>query len=49
MFGKYVIPEFDKDPVQLSDKHRAPAKPKHQMWDNAPLPLTTMCTERARG
>ena len=30
-FGKYVIPEFDKDPVHLTDKYRAAAKPKYQM------------------
>jgi alkanesulfonate monooxygenase SsuD/methylene tetrahydromethanopterin reductase-like flavin-dependent oxidoreductase (luciferase family) len=48
-FGKYVIPEFDKDPVHLTDKYRATAKPKYQMWDKEPPPLTTMWTERAHG
>ncbi|HUP76317.1 MAG TPA: LLM class flavin-dependent oxidoreductase [Acidimicrobiales bacterium] len=48
-FGKYVIPEFDKDPVHLTDKYRASAKPKYQMWDKEPPPITTMWSERARG
>ena len=35
--------------AMLTDKHRATAKPKYQMWEKEPPPLTTMWTERARG
>jgi alkanesulfonate monooxygenase SsuD/methylene tetrahydromethanopterin reductase-like flavin-dependent oxidoreductase (luciferase family) len=43
-FGKYVIPEFDRDLEHLTDKYRATAKPKYQTWATEPPPLKTIWT-----
>lgn len=34
LFGKHVIPNFDKDPVHSTTKMRAQAQPKHPMFAN---------------
>lgn len=34
LFGKIVIPEFDKDPVHSTTRFREQAKPKYQRWNH---------------
>jgi hypothetical protein len=41
-FGKYVIPEFDKDPVHSTTYFRRSAKPKFEAFNNPPPDITTM-------
>ncbi|MEO8692066.1 MAG: LLM class flavin-dependent oxidoreductase [Acidimicrobiales bacterium] len=41
-FGKYVIPEFDKDPVHSTTHFRRTAKPKFEPFNNPPPDITTM-------
>jgi alkanesulfonate monooxygenase SsuD/methylene tetrahydromethanopterin reductase-like flavin-dependent oxidoreductase (luciferase family) len=40
-FGKFVIPEFDKDPVHSTTHYRQNARPKWPAFNNPPLPITT--------
>jgi alkanesulfonate monooxygenase SsuD/methylene tetrahydromethanopterin reductase-like flavin-dependent oxidoreductase (luciferase family) len=40
-FGKYVIPEFDKDPVHSTTRHRATAKPKFAPFNTPPVHIPT--------
>jgi alkanesulfonate monooxygenase SsuD/methylene tetrahydromethanopterin reductase-like flavin-dependent oxidoreductase (luciferase family) len=44
-FGKYVIPEFDSDPVVSTDRYRATAKPKFAAFNREPLRITTLYNE----
>ena len=49
VFGQKVIPEFDKDPVVSTDRHRANAKPKFGEYAIEPPPLETIWTKAAGG
>ena len=42
MFGKYVIPEFDKDPVHSTTHYRRTAKPKFEPFNAPPPDIKTM-------
>jgi hypothetical protein len=44
VFGKSVIPEFDRDSVISTDRYRATARPKYAMFNKEPLPITTFHT-----
>ena len=44
VFGKHVIPEFDRDPVISTDRYRATAKPKFAPFNGAPPDLHTIWT-----
>ena len=44
VFGKSVIPEFDRDPVISTDRYRATAKPKYSTFNKEPLPISTLHT-----
>jgi hypothetical protein len=44
VFGKSVIPEFDRDPVISTDRYRATAKPKFATFNKEPLPISTFYT-----
>ena len=41
-FGKYVIPEFDKDPVHSTTHFRNRAEPKFPAFNTPPANITTM-------
>jgi alkanesulfonate monooxygenase SsuD/methylene tetrahydromethanopterin reductase-like flavin-dependent oxidoreductase (luciferase family) len=41
-FGKYVIPEFDKDPVHSTTRMRVAAEPKFPMFNNPVDPIVEM-------
>ena len=41
LFGKVVIPEFDKDPVHSTTRARLTARPKYQRW-NVPFNETVL-------
>lgn len=45
LFGKHVVPEFDKDPVISTDRYRAEAQPKFGTYNNPPPPLQTVWSE----
>ena len=42
VFGKHVIPEFDKDPVHSTTHYRENAKPKYQRWSSEPPSIRTI-------
>jgi hypothetical protein len=45
LFGKHVIPEYDKKPdVVSTDVFRAHAKPKFPMFNNPPAEIETIWT-----
>ena len=44
VFGKSVIPEFDRDPVVSTDRYRATARPKYPTFNRDPLPISTFHT-----
>jgi alkanesulfonate monooxygenase SsuD/methylene tetrahydromethanopterin reductase-like flavin-dependent oxidoreductase (luciferase family) len=46
LFGKEVIPEFDKDPVHSTDRYRAAAQPKFATFGAAPPAVETIWTTR---
>ena len=48
-FGKYVIPEFDRDPAHRTDHMRATAQPKYGPFEHEPPVIDTMMTRAAGG
>jgi alkanesulfonate monooxygenase SsuD/methylene tetrahydromethanopterin reductase-like flavin-dependent oxidoreductase (luciferase family) len=42
LFGKEVIPEFDKDPVHSTDRFRATAQPKYSAFSAPPPTIETI-------
>ena len=44
LFGKQVIPEFDKDPVHRTTRMRQTAKPKYARFENEPPDIETIFT-----
>ncbi|HZQ84403.1 MAG TPA: LLM class flavin-dependent oxidoreductase [Acidimicrobiales bacterium] len=42
VFGKHVIPEFDKDPVHSTTRYRENAKPKYGPFEHEPAHITTI-------
>jgi alkanesulfonate monooxygenase SsuD/methylene tetrahydromethanopterin reductase-like flavin-dependent oxidoreductase (luciferase family) len=45
MFGKHVIPEFDKDTVHSTTRYREKAVPKYPPFNNPPLDIKTVYTD----
>jgi len=48
-FGKYVIPEYDRDPVHRTDRMRATATPKFGPFEHEPPVIETIHTRAQRG
>jgi alkanesulfonate monooxygenase SsuD/methylene tetrahydromethanopterin reductase-like flavin-dependent oxidoreductase (luciferase family) len=48
-FGKYVIPEYDRDPVHRTDRMRATATPKFGPFEHEPPVIETIHTRAPRG
>jgi hypothetical protein len=47
VFGKQVIPEFDKDPVHSTTRYRESATPKHPTFNAPPPDLRSIWSEGA--
>jgi hypothetical protein len=48
-FGKYVIPEYDRDPVHRTDHMRATATPKYAPFEHEPPVIETIHTRTGSG